>query len=105
MYSSVVLEAPYSIHYRRISQESRLCIASSDIHCGNMTHLNVPKETTNAVKLKVQKHFTTDVMGNGPFLTVNQSMFTEIEVANQWYCRTLYNLCTTLHKRTCVFCL
>ena len=24
---------------------------------------------------------------NGPFLTVNQSMFTEVDVANQWHCR------------------
>ena len=32
-------------------------------------------------------------------------MFTEIEVANQWYCRTHNDLCPTLHKRTCAFCL
>ena len=42
---------------------------------------------------------------NGPFLTVNQSMFTEVEVANQWYFRADNNLCPTLHKRTCAFCL
>ena len=41
---------------------------------------------------------------NGPFLTVKRSMFTEIEVANQWHCRAHYNLCPTLHKRTCAFC-
>ena len=37
---------------------------------------------------------------NGPSLTVNQSTFTEIEVANQWHCRAHNNLCPTLHKRT-----
>ena len=36
---------------------------------------------------------------NGPFLTVNQSIFTEIEVTNQWYCRANNKLCATLHKR------
>ena len=36
---------------------------------------------------------------NGPFLTVNQSMFTEVEVANQWHCSAQNNLCPTLHKR------
>ena len=41
----------------------------------------------------------------GPFLTVNQSMFTENEAANQWHCRAHYNLCPTLQKRTCAFCL
>ena len=38
-------------------------------------------------------------MFNGPFQTVNQSMFRE--VANQWHCRAHNNLCPTLHKRTC----
>ena len=38
---------------------------------------------------------------NGPFLTANQSMFTEIE----WHCRAHYNLCPTLHKKTGAFCL
>ena len=44
---------------------------------------------------------------NGPFLTVNQSMFTysEVEVASQWHCRAHNNICPTLHKRTCAFCL
>ena len=42
---------------------------------------------------------------NGPFLTVNQNMFTEVEVANQWYFRADNNLCPTLYKRTCAFCL
>ena len=40
---------------------------------------------------------------NGPFLTVNQGMFTEIEVANLWHCRAHNNLCPTLHKRTYFF--
>ena len=39
---------------------------------------------------------------NGRFLIANQSMFTEIEVANQWHCRAHNNLCPTLHIRTCV---
>ena len=26
-------------------------------------------------------------LDNGPFLTVNQSMFTEVKVANQWHCK------------------
>ena len=30
-------------------------------------------------------------------------MFTEIEEANQCHCRGHYNLCPTLHERTCVF--
>ena len=34
---------------------------------------------------------------NGPFLTVNQSTFTEVEVVNQWYCRAHNNLCTKEH--------
>ena len=38
---------------------------------------------------------------NGPFLTINLSMFIENEVANQWYCRAHNNLCPILHKRTC----
>ena len=42
---------------------------------------------------------------NGPFLTVNQSMFTEVEEANIGQCRAHNNLWTTLHKRTCAFCL
>ena len=43
---------------------------------------------------------------NGYFLTVNQSMFTEIvEVANQWHCRAYNNHCPISHKRTCDFCL
>ena len=37
---------------------------------------------------------------NGPFLTVNQSMF---EVVNQWHSGVHNKLCPTLHKRTCVF--
>ena len=41
----------------------------------------------------------------GLFLTVNQSVFTENEVANQWHRREHSNLCPTLHKRTCAFCL
>ena len=45
-----------------------------------------------------------DRLPNGPFLTVNQSIFTEVEVANEWHCIT-HNLCPTLHKRTCAFCL
>ena len=28
---------------------------------------------------------------DGPFLTVNQSMFAEVEIANQWHCRTHNN--------------
>ena len=42
---------------------------------------------------------------NGPFLTDNQSMFTEIEVASQWHLRVHNNLCPTLHKITFPFCL
>ena len=45
------------------------------------------------------------VKSDGPFLTVNQSLFTEVEVANQWHCRAHNNLCPILHKRTCAFCL
>ena len=41
---------------------------------------------------------STTAIHNGPFLTVNQSMFTEVEVANQWYCRAHNNLCPTLPK-------
>ena len=33
---------------------------------------------------------------NGPFLTVNQRMFTEVNLANQWHCRAQNNLCSTL---------
>ena len=40
-----------------------------------------------------------------PFQTTNQSMFTEVAVVNQWHCRAHNNLCSTLHKRTCAFCL
>ena len=36
------------------------------------------------------------IENNGPFLTVNQSMFTKVEVANQWNCRAHNNLCPTL---------
>ena len=46
-----------------------------------------------------------EIWKDGPFLTVNQSMFIEIEVANQWHCRAHNNLCPTLHKGTCAFCL
>ena len=42
---------------------------------------------------------------HGPFLTVNQSMFTENDVANQWHSWAHNNLCPTLHKRICAFCL
>ena len=45
----------------------------------------------------------SDCKTNGPFLTVNQSMFTEVELANQWHCRAQNNICPTLHKRTCAF--
>ena len=41
----------------------------------------------------------------GPFLTVNQSLFIEVEEAYQWHCRAHNNICSTLHKRTCAFCL
>ena len=34
---------------------------------------------------------------------VNQSMYTEVEVANQWHCRTHNNLCPTLQKIICDF--
>ena len=40
---------------------------------------------------------------NRLFLTVNQSMFTEVEVANQWHCRAHNNLCPTLHKKHVLF--
>ena len=42
---------------------------------------------------------------NGPFLTVNQNMFTEVEVhvTNQCHSRAHNNLCPTLYKRTCAF--
>ena len=35
--------------------------------------------------------------------TVNQCMFTEVEVANQWHCRAHCNLCPTLHKKHVLF--
>ena len=35
--------------------------------------------------------------------TVNQSMFTEVEVANHCQCRAYNNLCPTLYKRTYAF--
>ena len=49
----------------------------------------------------------SNLAGNGPFLTVNQStcMFTEIDVANQWHCGAHNNLCPTLHKRICALCM
>ena len=42
-------------------------------------------------------------ISNGPFLNVKQSMFTQVEVANQWHCRAHNNICPTLHKRTLSF--
>ena len=46
-----------------------------------------------------------DIQFNGPFLTVNQSMCSEVEVANQQHCRAHNNLFPTLHKKQFAFCL
>ena len=42
-------------------------------------------------------------MEHGPFQNVNQSMFTEIEVANQWPCRAHNNFCPTYTKEHVLF--
>ena len=41
------------------------------------------------------------IFPNGCFLTVIQSMFTEVEVANQWDCRAI--VCPTLHMCFCLW--
>ena len=48
-------------------------------------------------------HKKYQVLNNGPFLTVNQSMFTKVEVTNQWHYRAHDNLCPTLHKEHAIF--
>ena len=65
-----------------------------------------PVIVTQIVRTRmVMENITVKVNSpNGPFLTVNQSMFTKVEVTNQWHCRALNNLCPTLHKTTCAFC-
>ena len=58
-----------------------------------------PDRVISQIIQESQKNFTVKCT-NGHFLTVNRSMFTKVEVVNQWNCRAHNNLCP-YKEQTC----